>query len=142
MSISRFYRMYLFSKFSIAFIICLCYLQTSSLHAWKWGNRIIYWDTISYYAYLPALFIYHDLSLEFTREDPQKNGNRFWPETTPEGKLVIKTSNGLAYLYFPFFITAHLLATPLGFEADGFSEIYQITMAFSPLLYLLIGLIF
>lgn len=133
---------YIFSKASIALIIILCYLQTSHLHAWKWGTGIIYWDTISYYSYLPALFIHHDLSLEFIRNDPQKNESRFWPETTPEGKLVIKTTNGLAYLYFPFFIIAHLLADPLGYEADGFSEIYQITLAFSPLFYFFIGLIF
>ena len=142
MSFTSLIRKDLFSRISIALIVILCYLQISNIHAWKWGNRIIYWDTISYYAYLPALFIHHDLSLEFIKEDPQKNVDRFWPETTPEGKFVIKTSSGLAYLYFPFFLTAHFLAGPLGFEKDGFSEIYQLMMAFSPLLYLLIGLIF
>jgi len=130
------------SRISIGIIVILSYLQTSSIHSWKWGNGVIYWDTISYYAYLPALFIHHDLSLEFTKEDPAKNSNRYWPETTDEDKLVIKTTAGLSFLYFPFFILAHLLAGPLGFEADGFSEIYQVCLAFSPLFYLLIGLVF
>ncbi|MCB8994524.1 MAG: hypothetical protein H6538_02835 [Bacteroidales bacterium] len=133
---------FILSRIAIAIVILFSYFQTSNLHAWKWGHGIIYWDTISYYAYLPAFFIHHDLSLGFIKENPEVNNQRYWPETTKDGKYVIKTSCGLAYLYFPFFITAHLLATPLGFEADGFSEIYQMSLAFSPLLYLLIGLIF
>jgi len=141
MNLSFLKNRFILSRISIGIIVVLSYLQTSNLHIWKWGNGVIYWDTISYYAYLPAIFIHNDLSLEFVHDDP-RNGNRYWPETTAEGKLVIKTSSGLAYLYFPFFITAHLLATPLGFETDGFSEIYQMLLAFSPLLYLLIGLIF
>ena len=130
------------SRLSIGIIIVLSYLQTSNLHIWKWGNGVIYWDTISYYAYLPALVIHNDLTLEFIKENPEVNGNRYWPEVSPTGKYVIKTSSGLAFCYFPFFIAAHLLATPMGFEADGFSEIYQVSLAMSPLLYLLIGLIF
>ncbi|MFM7179036.1 MAG: hypothetical protein ACKOX5_05960, partial [Bacteroidota bacterium] len=57
--------------------------------------RPIYWDVISYYAYLPALCIEGDLTLSFVedpkRSDVQEHRHRYWPETTPNGHKVIKT---------------------------------------------------
>ncbi|MFM7289489.1 MAG: hypothetical protein ACKO18_08950, partial [Bacteroidota bacterium] len=69
--------------------------------------RPIYWDVISYYAYLPALCIEGDLTLSFVedskRSDVQEHRHRYWPETTPNGHKVIKTTMGVALMMAPFF---------------------------------------
>ena len=69
-------------------------------------------DVISYYGYLPAMFIYHDVSLSFIDADREAFKDQYWPETTPEGKHVLKTTMGLGILYmrqmdFQGLITQH-----------------------------------
>lgn len=104
----------------------------------KPNHRPIYWDAISYYCYLPALFVEGDLSMEFTRQGDYSH--QYWPETTPTGGLVSKTTMGIAFLYAPFFGLAHLAATLGPWEADGFSRPYHLAIQFSGLFYGLWGL--
>ncbi len=109
---------------------------------WKKNEGIIYWDTLSYYSYLPATFIYKDLSLKFIDEDNSFFSNKFWPEITENKTYVIRTSMGMAILYLPFFTIAHVVSKPMGFPADGFSMPYHVSLAFSGIFYLTIGLFF
>ncbi len=102
--------------------------------------RPIYWDAISYYAYLPATFIYHDLSLDFTRRPGKDMNRQFWPETAPNGGLVIKTTMGIAWLYAPFFFAAHVYSLFSGDALSGFSQPYQFAIGISGLFYGLWGL--
>jgi len=101
---------------------------------------VIEWDIISYYAYLPATFIYHDPSLAFT--DSYKGPHKFtiWYEKTPEGKYVIKMTMGLSLLYLPFFAAGHAAALLTGADAGGYSEPYKIALLFSAVFYLALGL--
>ena len=103
---------------------------------------VIKWDIISYYAYLPAAFIYHDLSLDFTEDPEFLNDNKFWYQQTGIGKKVIITSMGLAYLYAPFFFMAHALAPDFDQARDGFQSIYQFFLVLSALFYLGFGFYF
>ncbi len=103
---------------------------------------VIKWDIISYYAYLPATFIYHDLSLDFTQEPGFNNDNKFWFQKTEKGKKVIITSMGLSYLYAPFFFVAHALAPVFGEPRDGYQSIYQFFLVFSALVYVGFGFYF
>ena len=112
-----------------------------SHHNWN-RDRVIEWDIKSYYAYLPAVFIYQDLSLEFLDEDPEKFGDLIWPVTTPTGKRAIITTMGMSVLYSPFFCLAHAYASLTGWEADGYSIPYRFALNFSTLFYLLAGLYF
>jgi hypothetical protein len=100
-------------------------------------DTVIAWDVVSYYAYLPATFIEHDLSLSFT--DHEHNGT-YWPETLPDGHKVIKTSMGMSLMYCPFFLMAHLAAPVLGYPADGFSKPYAFALVLASLFYSLLGL--
>lgn len=104
-------------------------------------HRPIYWDVVSYYAYLPATFIHHDLSLSFvyTEKKPEYK-YRFWPENTPNKGFAIKTTMGIAWLYAPFFFAAHGYALANGYVADGFSWPYQYAIGMSGLFYGLWGL--
>ncbi len=121
------------------FIVCAHYNQS------KWlGQSVIRHDVISYYAYLPAIFIEKDIKLSFINKNNEGNyfaQNKYWPVKTSDGMLIIKMSMGMTYLYSPFFFIAHALAKPLGFEADGFSQPYHYAIQFSGVFYLLIALI-
>jgi hypothetical protein len=110
-------------------------------------RNVLSWDVFGYYLYLPATFIHHDIGLQ---EHAWLDGvvAQYEPTATlyqlvdgPDGKRVIKYSAGLALLYAPFFLIAHVCATLMGFPADGFSPPYQYIIAFGCLLYAMLGLL-
>jgi len=131
-----------FSKLSIILIgLAIVFSMLSKKH-WNSEKRIIAWDVITYYAYLPATFIYHDISLEFI--DNYKGEHHFiiWAETTPNGKKVLKMTMGLSLLYLPFFLLSHVFALITDFDAGGYSAPYKFALQLSSLFYLIIGLVF
>jgi len=106
----------------------------------------ISWDVSGYYMYLPALFIYNDLRHCSFRDDVM---NKYGP--TPDfqqayrhtsGSYVMKYSSGQAVLMSPFFFTGHLIAKVSGYEADGFTFPYQVSIGVGMMLYAFIGLWF
>ena len=134
-------------------VVWLCFVIffiSSFFYYPKWNKlyteATIGWDVSGYYWYLPATFIYKDLKKqEFGEIILRKYG------PTPEiqqsfdhrsGNKVMKYSMGMALQYLPFFLVAHLLASPLGFEADGFSLPYQFAIQFGSLLICFIGIWF
>jgi hypothetical protein len=127
-------------------LICLLIIAFISIysvfntHRWTRKNEVISWDIISYYAYLPASFIYHDISLKFTENKTEKDNYIFWPKTLPNGNKVIMTSMGLSMLYSPFFFVAHGYASLTGGETSGYSPPYQIALVLSAIFYLLLGM--
>ena len=100
-------------------------------------ERVIANDVISYYAYLPATFIEHDPSLQFT--DREHKGT-YWPEVLPDGTKVIKTTMGMSLMYLPFFMAAHVAAPFAGYEASGFTAPYAAALLIASLCYVLAGL--
>ncbi|HTX87865.1 MAG TPA: hypothetical protein VMC08_02665, partial [Bacteroidales bacterium] len=56
--------------------------------------------------------------------------------TVVDGKIVNKCFPGLAILWLPFFLIAHLLSRILGFAADGYSLPYQLAIAVAAFFYL------
>lgn len=113
-----------------------------SHHNWQREKGVIQWDIKSYYAYLPATFIYKDLSLDFREENFDKFGNLIWPTKTPTGKQAIITSMGMSVLYSPFFFIAHTICKFTQYEADGYTLPYKFALVFSALFYLALGLFF
>lgn len=105
---------------------------------WKRPEKVISWDIVSYYAYLPASFIYNDLSLAFV--DDYKGEHHFiiWAE---KGRP-IKTSMGLSMLYAPFFFIAHPWALLAGEDAGGYSWPYSLMLVLSCVFYLWLGLFY
>jgi hypothetical protein len=101
-------------------------------------------DGRGYYAYLPATFIYHDLSFSFYEKDPVHFG---YPYTHTflldhHGKNVDKYTCGEAILLVPFFLLATLYSWIFNFPIDGYNEVYQLFCAIGGLFYGLIGLLF
>ncbi len=100
-------------------------------------------DGYSYYVYLPAVFLYHDPSLETLANDwyggpyPDYTGIRRWPSTH---RWLNLHSIGTALLMGPFFVAADLLTRWSNLPRDGFSLYYQHGVGIAAIVYLLLGL--
>lgn len=129
------------SKITVFALLIIVVYTIFNISPWK-KAQVIDGDTISYYAYLPAVFIHQDISLSFIDKDPAAYSNKFWPSITPDHAKVIKTTMGMSLLYLPFFLIAHLYAYLFGYTTDGFSLPYQVLLIFSSAFYLFIGLLF
>jgi hypothetical protein len=104
---------------------------------------VIQHDIISYYAYLPGLFIYGDATLNDPNDKFTKfKGKKFYLSPNTDGYIVHKMSSGLAILYSPFFFMAHAYALMTHHPANGFSPPYSFAIQLAGLIYALIGLIF
>ncbi|WP_273278405.1 hypothetical protein [Methanothrix soehngenii] len=93
-------------------------------------------DGVGYYAYLPSIFIYHDISLLSFLKDKQ------YALTLCDGKQINKYPLGTAILEAPFFFIADRLAILTRGQRDGYSLYYQITQPLAGIFYLILGLIF
>ena len=125
--------------FITSIIVLMCMFNVKF---WKHESRVICWDVISYYAYLPATFIYDDVTLDFLNNSSLDKEVQFWPIKTPIGKNAIKTSMGMSFLYAPFFLLGHFYALHSHYAANGFTVPYKFALMMSSLFYLLIGLFF
>ncbi len=129
-----------------ALLISLFTVVYINFHHSSWNNpkRILIHDVLSYYAYLPAVFVYNDISLESIENKGKTLGGAgtFYWEKSPTGRSVISTSSGMSMLYFPFFVVAHPAAQILGYKADGYSTPYRFALVMSSIFYLLIGAVF
>lgn len=135
------------STITLWFILVFMIAASGYYHLWKpYGkpgeNGVIRGDVISYYAYLPATFIYGDVTLGFLDNPPEDfvNDNKFWYYTMEDGSRVIRTTMGLSVLYTPFFLIAHGLAPYFNLVPDGYSSIYQLFLVLSSLFYVMMGL--
>jgi len=107
-------------------------------------DRVINSDGKGYYAYLPAIFIYHDLDFNFV----EGYESAYYPSdrsvfkefrTDVGGRTVNKYFAGMALLWLPFFLLAHLITLMFGLPGDGYGIIYQIAIAMATLFYLWAG---
>jgi len=112
-----------------------------NLKKWR-DNKIIENDVISYYAYLPATFIYRDLTFEFTKNPPLDFEVKIWTHQANNGAQTLKMTMGLSVLWVPFFMLAHGFAHLAGFTPNGYSTPYSIAVLAAAILYLFIGLWF
>jgi hypothetical protein len=131
-----------FHKSIIPLILAIVLICSANIQ-WggdKWKN-IIEADGKGYYAYLPAVFIYHDLNFGFFDNIEKKYPNPhiyYDYRISAEGGIVDKYYAGTALAMSPFFLIAHFLAS----DADGYSRIYPVMMNVAAIFYLLIALIF
>lgn len=130
-----------FSKTAV--LLCVVVLLWTNLNLKKWvePSQVIRDDIVSYYGYLPATFIYHDLTLKFVDHPPAGYRGIFWPNTLPDGGRVIKMSMGLSIMYLPFFTIGHLVAGITGEIQDGYSPSYCLLLILGSVFYVIVGLI-
>lgn len=100
-------------------------------------------DGKGYYVYLPAAFIYHDFTFQFTEKTEQQyNPGSIQPPVAqlPNGQKLNKYFAGEAILLMPFFLMAHLLSYLFHFPPDGYSFIYAAMVSLAAAFYALAGL--
>lgn len=122
-------------------VISVVWIQFNNKN-WESPGKVIQWDVINYYAYLPAFFHYGDLSMSFIDEDLSLLKDKFWPHISPTGKYTSKMSMGLSFMYLPFYGLGYIHARWTGAETDGFSPPFAFWLLFSALFYVAIGMFF
>lgn len=136
------------SRWGIGFIAVIMVTVLSNI---RWGKKEYWEPTIAsdgkgYYAYLPAVFIYHDLNFGFFENLDRKkyyNENTFYEYRLPyEDKVINKYYCGTAVAQLPFFLMAHAITKATGGDADGYSKWYQIFVGLAALFWLLVGLFY
>ena len=144
-----------FSQNKISFItLMLIYafmLTVAFFYYPKWTKggteATISWDVSGYYMYLPATFIYGDLKQCAFHKDildhyrPTPDFQQAFRHAS--GNYVMKYPVGQAIQFAPLFAIAHIYAGQSSvYPADGFSRPYQIAVAMTSLLFMLLGLWF
>jgi len=117
-------------------------LMISRYHYWQNERGVIDNDIVSYYGYLPSLFIYHDVTLNFAKDYKGPLHFKFWPVTAPNGGYYHKTTLGVAYCYAPFFLGANAYAHWFHYETGGYSRPYEVGLLISALFFFCIGLFY
>jgi len=99
-------------------------------------------DGTGYYAYLPAVFIYHDLQFGFLDDKRLVNDDGASRVTLKNGKIVNKYACGLAILQIPFFFIAYFLSFLFHQPIDGYNDIFQYFFLLGNTVYFTLGLIY
>jgi len=133
------WKKYLIGFLGILFILTTIY----TLRFFNSSKTIISGDGHGYYAFLPSIFIYHDLANpNLDLYDP----DREWLEyhifhQVENGNYIDKYPIGLAILWLPFFLLAYFISHFYYLPVDGYNYIFQYLIGFSALIYLSGGLI-
>jgi len=117
---------------------------------YKWGDNhwrnIIKDDGAGYYAYLPATFIYGDLSFQYfdklieqgiVKENQTRDFRNYF-----EGNAINKFYAGTAAAQIPFFLLGHLVSVLMNQPLTGYSAYYMIFFQIGTIFYLMTGLFF
>lgn len=111
--------------------------------------EILNWDISGYHIYNPAVFIYNDIEkISFydhidSLYQPTK-GRKVFPGSVIDdfGTVVLKYTSGVAFLQMPFFLIAQAYCYfDSRYPNDGYSAPFQLSVAFSNILFGLLGLI-
>jgi hypothetical protein len=113
-------------------------------HETYW-SMTVHSDSKGYYAYLPAVFIYQDLSFSFIK---YYEGRYYEPAhysyfTYYTGKgIVNKYWLGTSLVQIPFFFMGHLATRLSGFEPDGYSFWYLFFYSLGSIFWLNVALVY
>lgn len=128
----------------ISILVCVVVVLSLdfSYKYYKSRDKIIESDAKHYYAYIPSVIIFHDISQKFLDTEFGPDKHYFWTGVKLDnGKNYIKTTMGVALLQSVIIIPMHYTFKALGFPADGFSEPYKLAILMSSLLYFALGLL-
>lgn len=135
------------TNLALAFIATVLLASAFNIKSGKdqWSSSIAS-DGKGYYAYLPAIFIYHDLNFGFY--DQIENNTYFNPNRVADyriihnGKYADKYFAGTALAMLPFFAGGRFAAQLFNYPDDGYSKPFQIAIALAAIFYTLLGCFF
>jgi len=108
----------------------------------KWRTeKIIQWDTIVYYEYLTAAFMFNDMSFGFIYSMPDDFDGEIWLETGPNGERFPKTTMGVAIMLTPTYLIAYFLNYVFDFGSYGYSSFFQFFIFLAGLFHFLAGIV-
>jgi hypothetical protein len=132
-----------FSFLLIVLLIPFFFMVHLKMGKWEEPRKLINFDTKSYYAYFPAVFIEKDHKMDFLNDESHPNKFFYYGNTRTEtGNRIIVTSCGMAMLYSPFALIAHYLTAFTTYKQNGFSIPYALALVYSNMFYLIAGLFF
>jgi hypothetical protein len=111
--------------------------KSSMFH--DWGN-IISMDGRGYYAYLPAVFIFHDLGLDFYQKNSPVAGDEANFLVSVNGGKINKYSYGVSLALLPFFLIGWAYSFFAGYPLTGYSQPFYHAVLFGAVFYLCLGL--
>jgi hypothetical protein len=128
---------------SAFFVVAITAFLFAKMHAFRdyESEKIIGSDVNFYYEYLPATFIYDDLTLHFADSVPLEVRDHIWYVHKEGDVRLIKTTMGVAYFLAPSFFIANSLAPQLGYKANGYSMPYRIAVLSAALLFSFLSLL-
>ena len=136
------------SKWTLMVTMVIMTLVSNNLNwtrdFWK---GIVKSDAKGYFAYLPATFVQHDLN--YTFYDSLERGKYYdanfyfdYRFQTADGRSFNKYFCGSAVAMAPFYLAGHFVAKVGGYDADGYSSPYAISVTVAALFYLFLGLLY
>ncbi|MFK7787314.1 MAG: hypothetical protein AB8B56_19480 [Crocinitomicaceae bacterium] len=136
------------SKWTLTLTMLIIVLVTNNLNWTRdYWKGVIESDAKGYFAYLPATFVYGDLNYGFyaEMEDQKYFDPNFYFDyrfQTKDGRDYNKYFCGSAVAMSPFYVVAHLVAKSSGFDVDGYSFPYIVSVTLAALFYLFLGLLY
>ncbi|MDG1331384.1 MAG: hypothetical protein P8P74_03595 [Crocinitomicaceae bacterium] len=136
------------SKWTLALTMLIMVLVSNNLNwtrdHWK---GVIESDAKGYFAYLPATFVYGDLNYGFyDKMEMEKyyDANFYFDYRfqTDEDRYYNKYFCGSAIAMSPFYMVAHVIANSSGYDSDGYSFPYIVSITLAALFYLFLGLLY
>ena len=128
----------------LIFIVVLWAAVNTSFHK-DYKEGAIEADAKGYYAYLPAVFIYHDLNFGFfdqIERTTYSNPNLYYDYRMDiSHKMIDRYYAGTAVCLLPFFLAGHSITLLTGLPADGYSYYYMLMVHIGALFYFLLGLL-
>jgi hypothetical protein len=109
--------------------------------------NIFAYDVFGYYLYLPKLFAdgnLHFENLDWVNKIVEKYHNTptlYQFSWIDNQNWVIRYSSGMAILYLPFYLVAHIVAVVFNYPADGFSAPYQWSIFLESMLVTILGFV-
>jgi len=125
-------------------------LMLFALHQSKrWNTQGVFdWDAGGYFAYLPAVFVYHDPGrvdslarlVQQRLPEPERDYNRIGLHPLPGGRYYIKYPMGVALSQLPWFAGAHAYSYVAGLPTTGHTWPYQEAAILAGTAYAILGL--
>lgn len=111
------------------------------------STQVVDWDGYGYYAYLPAAFVYDDVTTYAFAEQHlatyQMSSDLYQLMETENGRRFPIYNLGLAVVWTPAFLLTHALVKATGIApADGMSYPYQLMVVLMGLLFAFLGLFY
>lgn len=120
------------SFYTILVVFVSCVATAHLTKSWI-GNTPFMYDAKQYNAYLPKLFIVHDIDFNIEGD--------FWLNHLPNGKPFLKFTCGVALLEAPFFFIAYGFSNLFNIPVEeGYSKVFVECIHYGVFIYFLIGL--